>query len=62
MIETFFKLFRLLVKKQRREFMFLQIATLASSGLERVTTAFTVRLIALESHIAAGGRANSDHG
>jgi len=62
MIETFFKLVRLLVKKQKREFMFLQIAMLASSILEKVLTAFILRLTVLETHIVASGRLNYDHG
>ena len=62
MIETFFKLFRRLVKKQKRDFMFLQIAMLASSVLERVLTAFILRLTVLINHIVAIGRLNYDHG
>ncbi len=62
MIETFFKLFGLLVKKQRREFMLLQVAMLAFFIFERVLTAFTLWLIALETTIAARLRLNSDYG
>ena len=62
MIETFFKLSWLLVKKWGREFMFLQIAMLATCILERVFTASTLRSIAVETHIAARRRLNSDCG
>ncbi len=47
MVDTFFRLFTLLTKKQKREFLLLQVAMLVSSVLELVGTVSIMPFIAL---------------
>ena len=55
MVDTFFRLFTLLTKKQKREFLLLQVAMLVSSVLELVGTVSIMPFIALAADPDADG-------